>query len=214
MPIPLNNILEVVGSGWVPPATSAKSICSFDLFFLTQLAKHVGAKKITELGCGATTAELCKKGYEVTAFSMDISPAAKKENIEVDFVKCNVLNKEFLPQIIESVKESQLLVIDCLHTAEMARYYSQNILPHANCLVWIHDYWHVKDGYTPYGEQRFLDRNVVGKSHDIWAFTDMPMKHVKEISEQIGHDITKQKHPRPLRKNVGPRMCSVVLEKK
>jgi len=205
-------MLLVVGDKWVEPDTKAKSICSFDLFFLTKLAEDLVPKRITELGCGATTMELCKAGHKVTSFSLDISEAAKKADIEVDFVQCNVMDRSYLDQIIESVKQSELLLIDCLHTKEMAQYYSKNILPHANCLVWIHDYWNAS-GYVPYGEQRYLDREVINKTHRIWTLTDLPRKELKVVSKQIGFDITNQKHKRPLTNNYGPRMCSVVLEK-
>lgn len=208
----LTNLLDVVGETWVPPVTQAKSICSFDLFFLSQLAAHQDAFNITELGCGATTMELCRLGYDVTTFSLDISEAVKKTAIDINFVKCNVMDRKFLDRIINSVKNSELLVIDCLHTAKMAEYYSKNILPHAQGFVWIHDYWN-STGYIPYGEQRYLDTHVIGVTHRIWTLTDLPMKDVKVVSSIIGHDITPQRHKRPLSKNYGPRMCSVVLEK-
>jgi len=208
----LSNLLEVVGDKWVAPRTIADSICPFDLFFLAQLARHQGAQNITELGCGATTVELSRLGYNLTTFSLEVSKAARKAEIRASFIKCNVMDRGFLSQIIDSVKQSQLLVIDCLHTKEMARYYSENILPHADCLVWIHDYWYTT-GYIPYGEQRYLDRNVIGKSHKVWTMTDRCVEDIEVISDQIGHDITNQRHRRPLTKNYGPKMCSVVLEK-
>jgi len=206
-------ILDVVGDKWEKPETEAKSICSFDLFFLRKLAEHQKATRVTEFGCGATTMELTKAGFGVKSFSLDISMAAQKAEIKVDFVKCNVMDKSFLDQIIESVKQSQLLVIDCLHSEEMAKYYSTFVFPHADCLIWIHDYWNDKK-YIPYGEQRYLDRNVIGKTHDIWTLTDLPKEELKIVGERIGFKVEGQKHPRPLTKNDGPKLCSVVLEKK
>lgn len=210
----LDNILDVIGDEWIEPKSVTIGICSFDLFFLAKLAEYVNAKNITEFGCGATTIELCRFGFNVTAFSLDISPPIKAENIDIDFVQCDVMDEDYLEQIIESVKQSQLLVIDCCHSAEMAKYYSTNILPYANCLVWIHDYFNEpKSKYVPHREQKYLDREVIDKSYRRWALTDLPIEHLEAISEQIEFDIVGQRHVRPLHRNFGPKLCSVVLEK-
>ena len=201
---------EVCGQ-WEPPQTKAKSICSFDLFFLCRLAGHLGGR-VTEFGCGATTVEMCRLGYDVETFSVDISEAAKKADLTAKFNKCDVTDPEWLDRIIESARGADLLAIDALHTYGFAQYYSEKIFPHINCPVWIHDYWN--DKYIPYGEQRYLDANVIGKTHRIKALTDLPKAKIKELSNLVGVDIMQQRHPRPLTKNTGPRLCSVVLEKK
>ena len=135
---------------WKAPQTSAKSIAPFDLFFLSCLAAHADGK-VVEFGCGATTVELCRLGYDVETFSVDISKAAKKAGLTAKFNRCDVMDPEWLDRIIESVRGASLLAIDALHTYEFAEYYAKNIFPHVTCPIWIHDYWN-STGYIPYGE--------------------------------------------------------------
>lgn len=202
---------------WEPPQTSAKSICSFDLFFLTRLAKYMSydAEKVrvTEFGCGATTVEMCRLGFDVECFSVDVSNSAKAVGFSPTYNQCDVMDPEWLDRIIESVKKSHLLVIDALHTATFAKYYSENIFPHTKCPIWIHDYWNTSRSPIPYGEQRYLDVHVIGATHDIWTMTDLPLGELKELSDEVGFDLTKQKH-NGWPHNIGPRMCSVVLIQK
>jgi len=205
-----NNLFNIIGDEWSAPSISSRSICEFDLFVLVKLAHRLGAKKITEFGCGATTIELTKEGFAIDTFSLDICQAVKQLGLTVGFTKCNLFDKTFLPQILESVASSDLLVIDNLHTFEMAKYYSENILSKCDVPVWIHDYWY---GRCVYGEQKYLDEHVIGKTHKIVTLTDLPMRDVKDIGKKINHDISNQKHTGPFPKNTGPKMCSVILER-
>lgn len=199
---------------WEEPQTSAKSICSFDLFFLCKVAKwrsdNYKNNKITELGCGVTTVELCRLGFDVECFSVDISGPAKDAGFNPKFNKCDVMDPEWLDRIQKSVSESQLLVIDALHTEEFAKYYAENIFPYAQGPIWIHDYWNTSRSPIPYGEQRYLDKHVIGNTHDIWTMTDLPLEELKEVSEEVGFDLTRQKHDM-WPHNIGPRLCSVLL---
>jgi len=202
---------------WKEPETKANSICSFDLFFLTRFAEYVSYGdepiKVTEFGCGATTIELCRLGVEVECFSVGVSNPAKEVGFNPIYSRCNVMDPEWLDKIIESIKTSHLLVIDALHTEEFAEYYVKNIFPYVRCPIWIHDYWNTNRGSIPCGEQRYLDREVIGATHEIWTMTDLPLEELREVSKEIGFDLTIQRHNK-WPQNIGPRMCSMVLIQK
>lgn len=203
--------LKTICRKWKKPEVETNSICSFDLFFLTQLAKFwcIEDKKITEFGCGATTEELCRLGFDVECFSLDVSEPVKRMKIEPKFNKCNIMDPGWLDVIQDSVKNCELLVIDALHSWEFARYYSENFLPLTKGLVWIHDYFSHESQRTPLSEQDYLDKFVVGKTHDVLAMTDTSLEVLKRVSKYIGFDITKEKYQR--HKCVFPNLCSIVL---
>lgn len=122
----------------------------FDLAILKAYCDYHQVKKVTELGCGSTSRFLdrvCK--VKRTTF-------AKEDMVgyNFDFIECDIFESYDL--ILQSCKESQLFLIDAIHTAGMAEFY-QPILE-LGIPVFIHD-WYLP-GEETWPEQNYWIENI------------------------------------------------------
>lgn len=197
--------LEDLLNPWVEPHYSSRSICPVDLLLLIRYIERNNFKKIIEFGCGATTQEMRHKGFNIRTFSVGISTQVEDESLE--FINCDISSPSNIEMVKRELSTADFLVIDALHTQSFAKFYSENYLSSFSGPVWIHDYF--AKGIT--GEQGYLDRHVIGKTHRILIMSDMPDERLSFISNQIGYNLNDWK-----RSNVGTTkasLCSVILEK-
>lgn len=200
-----SKVLELL-SPWKEPIYSGRSICPADLLLLTRFIELSGIKNVVEFGCGITTKEMLTKGVNLITYSLDLSDPAKKQD-PVDFVNCDLSDPEFVDRIKDSLSLADFLVIDADHSFEFAKFYTETYIADFDGPIWIHDYF----AKALCGEQHYLDKYVIGKTHKIIAMTDLPDGQLKEVSDSIGYNLLhwQRKYARMSRAS----LCSVIIER-
>jgi hypothetical protein len=135
-----------------------------DFYLLGQYIKNNNVKKITELGCGSTSAFLDKLGIYRESFSL--FQAGGFENL--NFVKCDIYESADI--INKSCENADLLLIDSQHSNQMAEFYHKNILSRHKLPIFIHDF--MDNGQPTYSEQIYWIENLLDKEYKIFAATN------------------------------------------
>jgi hypothetical protein len=198
-------LLELL-TPWEEPVNSARSICPADLLLLTRLIESRGIKNVVEFGCGVTTKEMRLKGTNLITYSLDLSNPAKQQG-PIDFINRDLSDPKSINEIKESLSLAELLVIDADHSFEFAKFYVENYFGDFDGLIWIHDYFSA----PLCGEQDYLDKFVIGKTHKIHVMSDLPDNELREISESIGYNLLYWQRKRARKTRAS--LCAVVLEK-
>jgi hypothetical protein len=184
----MSKLLEICKDTFDPTTMPPDKIgiCNVDMYLIIQWAKSMGVKKITEFGYGISSSLLDEAGFDRTSFSLDVSGGGKKHGVDKGkFVQCDLFDEAFSDQILESCKQSDLILVDCLHTWKMAKCYCENFLVPAKKPVAIHDMTgpHRKNIFK---EQDYLDQHVIGKTFDVFAYTDLPGPALKALKKRLG----------------------------
>ncbi len=184
----LNNIKKICKDEFVkddfPP--DGRGICKIDMFIILQFAKYLGAKTVTEFGYGVSTRTMRKAGLSVTSFSLNVSDGGKKEEVDPeDYIKCNLFDENWRDRILAQCRASDLIVIDCLHTYAMAKYYSENFLNVCLKPAVIHDMTR-PDRRNSYKEQDYIDRYLLGNTYEVFAYTDLNGVEKKMLKKILG----------------------------
>lgn len=188
------NLLSISAEPYEPAKfpTDAFGFCKIDLYFLLQFARHIGARKVVEFGYGLSSKIMKEAGLDVTSYSLSRSTAGKKYEVDpAGFVQCNVLDKERTSEILSAWQEADLVVIDCAHTWEMAKHYSEEFLNRSKKPVVIHDMTGPGKPNS-YREQDYLDKFVIGKTYSVFAYTDLKKPQHKQIQAKLGNYPTKR----------------------
>lgn len=201
----MKQIVQNLLRPWENPKHEARSIAPPDLLGLRRIAQR--CKKVVEFGCGATTLEMLAAGVNLHTFSLEVSNPAKAFG-NIKFTECDLADMFFVKQIRDELKDAELLVIDADHSWSFAKFYHENYLRDFEGFVWIHDYF----ANAICGEQKYLERFVVGKTHEIVFRTDLPLYQLKEISDDIGYNLTHWSRSRAGMKRAS--LCSVLLKRK
>ena len=166
------------------------AFCKFDLYILFQFIKLLGVKKITEFGYGLSSKIMSEVGLDVTSFSLGISDAGVKSKVnKTKFIQCNLYDKSFRKQILQSCMQADLIVIDCEHSYEMAEYYSEQFLNKCLKPVFIHDMTGPYRGNIE-NEQGYIEKYLIKNTNDVFAYTDI--QNYSDIFEKIGKFKTKR----------------------
>jgi len=179
-------LIELVGTKPYNPNAKGASLCPFDVFIFKAYLKRYNIKKATEFGAGVTTDIMRSMGIDVTAFSIDVSGAGKRRGLgKLEFVKCGLRDPNFKQQILDSCMDSDLILIDCLHSYDMSEYYSENFLSPSLTSVFMHDMYNPTKNCKTTGEQKYMNENVIGAYYDVYLYTDLRNKDIKRISEYL-----------------------------
>jgi hypothetical protein len=207
----LGNLLSIMDTPYSPEVfPKVKGITPFDLYSLERFCVRHKAKVVTEFGVGSTTKFLRSQGIEVRSFSIGL-PGDIEENIE--YVRCDLMDPLFLGEILQSCLTSDLVLIDCLHSYNMAKYYCEEILRFTKLPLFIHDWWNPARGIV-YGEQAYLWDHFVDTTHKIFSFTDLPRNCVASLSSLTGKDLEIERYPDqwpPVYRD-RPSMCALFME--
>jgi len=185
------NLANLIDIGNVIPYTPGffigDAMCPLDLHILSCYIRHIGAKTVTEFGVGISTILMRLMGISVRAFSLELSEQGALSGglDKIPFTVCNIMNKKFQNRILSACKASDLIVIDCQHSWNMAEYYWNNFLCKVRKPVFIHD---MKSPYSDRkgtGEQKFLFEKAIGKTHDILLYTDVGPERIVSLSEEL-----------------------------
>lgn len=129
----------------------------FDLAILKAYIVKNDVKLVTELGCGSTSRFLDRicKVPRVTFALEDMLGSG------ISFNKCDIF--ESYDVILDSCKQSDLFLIDAIHSAGMAEFYLE-ILKETKIPVYIHD-WYLPDEQT-WPEQNYWIEHILGKYYE------------------------------------------------
>jgi hypothetical protein len=191
---------------WEEPANSGRSICPADLLLLTRFIERNGIKNVVEFGCGITTKEMAAKDINLVTFSLDLSGPAKRQG-QIDFVNCDLSDEKNVENVKEHLALADLLVIDADHSWGFAKSYVEKYFGDFDGPIWIHDYF--SKGLC--GEQDYLDKEVIGKTHRVLVMSDLSDDKLKRISDSIGYDLLHWQRARAKKNRAS--LCAVILEK-
>jgi hypothetical protein len=150
---------------------------SLDFVILNNYIKSSNIKTITELGCGSTSRFLNLKDINRTTFAL----IEVGGDDTIDYIKCDIFEKA--NEILESAKESDLILIDSLHNDTMAKFYFNNVLKQTMKPVFIHDFF--DRGKQCYSEQSFWEENIINKFYNLYISANAyPVQRDNELYAQ------------------------------
>lgn len=151
---------------------------SFDFVILNNYIKEKGIKKVTELGCGSTSQFLDMSGVERKSFALIQAGGT----IPLEYEKCDIFKNS--EAIFESAKDSDLILIDSLHSYDMSSFYFEHILKKCKKPVYMHDVF--DKGKNCYSEQTFWEKHIAGKSYNLIICSNAyPAQRTDEIYPQV-----------------------------
>jgi hypothetical protein len=150
---------------------------SFDFVILNNYIKSSNIKTVTELGCGSTSRFLDFCGIKRTTFAL----IEVGGDDSLDYNKCDIFEKA--DEILASAKESDMILIDSLHSDVMADFYYKNILKHVMKPVFIHDFYDKRKNC--YSEQTFWEDNILNKFYNLYILANAyPVQRDNELYPQ------------------------------
>jgi len=134
----------------------------FDLYILKNFISFKSIKKVTEFGCGSTTALIRSLGVECHSFAL-----SDQSNSGVVFNKCNILDSANI--ILEDCKTSGLVLIDSWHSSVMAEFYHKELFGFISLPVFLHDWFAPME--DTYSEQVYFAEKILDKQYELFLMT-------------------------------------------
>lgn len=178
----------------------------FDLFVLESFIENNKIKKVLELGAGTSSQMLDNIGVVRNSFAL--------ESIFYDlkFKKIDIFKDYRIIEKFIRSNQVDMLVIDCEHSARMAKLIDRRFLRLLNYSkpIFIHDWYDF--GRTTFAEQVYYFNNLLDK-YEVTYMTDLPaniIAKLKKTNEQIDNEIFYKKLG--LKSRLLPiRRCSAIL---
>ncbi len=204
----VNNLLELVSPfPFLQDSFPAKALCAFDIHTMLSYINQYRIQSVTEFGFGVSTAILSLMGVRVRSFSLDVSAQGKRHFVgsKMKFTECDLMDENFREQIYASCLMSDLIVIDCFHSYQMAAYYYKHFLSRTLKPIFIHDMHNFARSRLITGEQHFLMDHVIDKTYEVFTATDLLGPEKKMLCEELS--VT------PVGKGMA-RCCAMILHPK
>lgn len=201
----VKNLLELTSPyPYLQDSFPSKSLCAFDIHTLLSYINQYRVRSVTEFGFGVSTAIMSLMGVRVRSFSLEVSAQGKKHFIgrKMGYTECDLMDENFREQIYASCLMSDLIVIDCLHSYQMASYYCEHFLKKTLKPVYMHDMYNFGKKRRITGEQQYLMDNVIGKEYEVFTCTDLLPAQQGKVSSDL--------HIVPAGKGMG-RCCAMIL---
>jgi|GEM_PF-5651466 len=145
-----------------------------DFLFLYKFIKSYNIKNVLELGCGSTSQFLDNLNIQRTTFALEQLGG----DIPLEFIKCDIYDIKI--DLMLAAKNSDMFLIDSLHTREMAEFYHENLLKHFKLPVFIHDF--TRQGTECYSEQKYWEDFLLNKTYKMLILSDL---HPSDIQEGL-----------------------------
>lgn len=151
---------------------------SFDFVILNNYIKEKGIKKVTELGCGSTSQFLDMIGVQRKTFALTQAAGSRP----IEYIQCDIFKNS--QAILESAEDSDMILIDSLHSYEMSSFYYEKILSICKKPVFMHDIF--DKNKNCYSEQTFWEEHIAGKSYNLIISSNAyPPQRTDEIYPQV-----------------------------